>query len=631
MRNFIIFQALTILIVLAGCSEDRKSTSSKLTPVDFSYVQITDSFWSRILTNHVNTTLPVCIDQIENKSGRIRNFENAALGEGEHSGIFYDDSDVYKALEGIAYSLINNPNPDLEKKADEWIDKFTAAQEDDGYINTYYSLTGLDKRWTNMDKHEMYCAGHLIEAAVAYYKATEKKQLLDVSINMVDHIMGQFGPDKRHWVPGHEEIELALVKLYEVTGNSDYLNFAHWLLEERGHGHGTKGEEGEWNTLYYQDSVPVKELSQITGHAVRAMYLFCAMADVETLKENTGYLESLERLWDDVVNKKMYITGGIGSSRQNEGFTEPYDLPNYEAYCETCASVGMVYWNSRMNQLTRDSKYADVMERSLYNGALAGVSLNGDRFFYVNPLASHGDHHRKEWYGTACCPSQISRFIPSIGNYIYGISYDALWINLYIGNNTRIPMQNGELVIKQETNYPWDGEISLTIESLPKGNNLDINLRIPDWCKYYSISVNGDIIREPALNKGYVILNRNWRNNDKIYLSLDMPVKVITDIPQVKENIGKKAVQRGPLIYCAEETDNIDFQNIFISDEITFTAYFEPDILNGITLINAQNDANKIKLIPYYAWDNREAGEMKVWIDYEEKKVVPTGLEPVTP
>ncbi|NLC86691.1 MAG: glycoside hydrolase family 127 protein [Bacteroidales bacterium] len=631
MRNFIIFQALTILIVLAGCSEDHKSTSSKLTPVDFSYVQITDSFWSRILTNHVNTTLPVCIDQIENKSDRIRNFENAALGEGEHSGIFYDDSDVYKALEGIAYSLINNPNPDLEKKADEWIDKFTAAQEDDGYINTYYSLTGLDKRWTNMDKHEMYCAGHLIEAAVAYYKATEKKQLLDVSINMVDHIMGQFGPDKRHWVPGHEEIELALVKLYEVTGNSDYLNFAHWLLEERGHGHGTKGEEGEWNTLYYQDSVPVKELSQITGHAVRAMYLFCAMADVETLKENTGYLESLERLWDDVVNKKMYITGGIGSSRQNEGFTEPYDLPNYEAYCETCASVGMVYWNSRMNQLTRDSKYADVMERSLYNGALAGVSLNGDRFFYVNPLASHGDHHRKEWYGTACCPSQISRFIPSIGNYIYGISYDALWVNLYIGNNTRIPMQNGELVIKQETNYPWDGEISLTIESLPKGNNLDINLRIPDWCKYYSISVNGDIIREPALNKGYVILNRNWRNNDKIYLSLDMPVKVITDIPQVKENIGKKAVQRGPLIYCAEETDNIDFQNIFISDEITFTAYFEPDILNGITLINAQNDANKIKLIPYYAWDNREAGEMKMWINYEEKKVVPTGLEPVTP
>ena len=613
---------------MAGCSEDHKSTSSKLTPVDFSYVQITDSFWSRILTNHVNTTLPVCIDQIENKSGRIRNFENAALGEGEHSGIFYDDSDVYKALEGIAYSLINNPNPDLEKKADEWIDKFTAAQEDDGYINTYYSLTGLDKRWTNMDKHEMYCAGHLIEAAVAYYKATEKKQLLDVSINMVDHIMGQFGPDKRHWVPGHEEIELALVKLYEVTGNSDYLNFAHWLLEERGHGHGTKGEEGEWNTLYYQDSVPVKELSQITGHAVRAMYLFCAMADVETLKENTGYLESLERLWDDVVNKKMYITGGIGSSRQNEGFTEPYDLPNYEAYCETCASVGMVYWNSRMNQLTRDSKYADVMERSLYNGALAGVSLNGDRFFYVNPLASHGDHHRKEWYGTACCPSQISRFIPSIGNYIYGISYDALWVNLYIGNNTRIPMQNGELVIKQETNYPWDGEISLTIESLPKGNNLDINLRIPDWCKYYSISVNGDIIREPALNKGYVILNRNWRNNDKIYLSLDMPVKVITDIPQVKENIGKKAVQRGPLIYCAEETDNIDFQNIFISDEITFTAYFEPDILNGITLINAQNDANKIKLIPYYAWDNREAGEMKMWIDYEEKKVVPTEPQP---
>ncbi len=375
------------------------------------------------LKSHVISTLPVCIDQIENKTGRIRNFENAGKGTGEHSGIFTMIPTCIKHWKGWHTALSTTPRFRTgEKKCDEWIDKFAAAQQPDGYINTFYALTGLDKRWTNMDKHEMYCAGHMIEAAVAYYKATGKRKLLDVSVRMTEHMMSLFGPGKRHWVPGgHEEIELALVKLYEVTKEKKYLDFAYWLLEERGHGYGSKGTEGgEWNKLYYQDSVPVRELEEITGHAVRAMYLFCGMADVAALKGDKGYIHALNRLWDDVVLRKMYVTGGIGSSLQNEGFTEPYDLPNYEAYCETCASVGMVFWNSRMHQLTGDSKYIDVMERSMYNGALAGISLNGDRFFYVNPLASHGNHHRREWYGTACCPSQISRFLPSIGSYIYG-------------------------------------------------------------------------------------------------------------------------------------------------------------------------------------------------------------------
>ena len=368
MKNLIIVSAACLALVgCTGTKEAQKEEAplKRISQVDFSHVKIEDGFWSPRLSKHTTATLPVCIDQIENQTGRIRNFENAAKGEGEHSGIFFDDSDVYKALEGIAYSLINNPNPELEKKADEWIDKMAAAQQPDGYINTYYTLTGLDKRWTNMDKHEMYCAGHMMEAAVAYYQATGKRKLLDVSIRMADHMLSVFGPGKRHWVPGHEEIELALVKLYQVTGETKYLDFANWLLEERGHGYGSKGDEGDWNPEYYQDVVPVRDLESISGHAVRCMYLYCGMADVAALKQDTGYVEAMNRLWDDVVLRNMYITGGIGSSGHNEGFTEDYDLPNLEAYCETCASVGMVYWNQRMNQFTGDAEYVDVLERLL--------------------------------------------------------------------------------------------------------------------------------------------------------------------------------------------------------------------------------------------------------------------------
>lgn len=618
MKQYLLLAASAFL--LQGCQtskEDIKEQPLKMIEqIDFSHVKINDNFWSPRLSKHVSATLPVCIDQIENQTGRIRNFENAAKGEGEHSGIFFDDSDVYKALEGMAYSLINNPDPELEKKADEWIDKFAAAQQPDGYINTFYTLTGLDKRWTNMDKHEMYCAGHMIEAGVAYYQATGKRKLLDVCIRMTDHMMSQFGPGKRHWVPGHEEIELALVKLYQTTQEQKYLDFAYWLLEERGHGHGTMGDEGKWDPVYYQDIVPVRRLTDISGHAVRCMYLYCGMADVAALKNDTGYIAAIDRLWDDVVHRNMYITGGIGSSRDNEGFTEDYDLPNLDAYCETCASVGMVLWNQRMNQLTGDSKYIDVLERSLYNGALAGISLGGDRFFYVNPLESKGDHHRQEWYGCACCPSQLSRFLPSIGNYIYASSDDALWVNLYIGNTGQIRIGETDILLTQETDYPWDGSVKLTI-STSQPLEKEIRLRIPNWCKTYDLSINGKRINVSE-EKGYAVI-KDWKSQDVIALDMDMPVEIVAAYPHAKENFGKRAIQRGPLVYCMEEIDNpVYFDQIQLSPSTTFQTAFASDILNGIKTIKTNGRAQSATFIPYYAWDNRKAGKMRVWIPYNE-------------
>lgn len=618
MKQYLLLAASAFL--LQGCQtskEDIKEQPLKMIEqIDFSHVKINDNFWSPRLSKHVSATLPVCIDQIENQTGRIRNFENAAKGEGEHSGIFFDDSDVYKALEGMAYSLINNPDPELEKKADEWIDKFAAAQQPDGYINTFYTLTGLDKRWTNMDKHEMYCAGHMIEAGVAYYQATGKRKLLDVCIRMADHMMSQFGPGKRHWVPGHEEIELALVKLYQTTQEQKYLDFAYWLLEERGHGHGTMGDEGKWDPVYYQDIVPVRQLTDISGHAVRCMYLYCGMADVAALKNDTGYIAAMDRLWDDVVHRNMYITGGIGSSHDNEGFTEDYDLPNLDAYCETCASVGMVLWNQRMNQLTGDSKYIDVLERSLYNGALAGISLGGDRFFYVNPLESKGDHHRQEWYGCACCPSQLSRFLPSIGNYIYASSDDALWVNLYIGNTGQIRIGETDILLTQETDYPWDGSVKLTI-STSQPLEKEIRLRIPNWCKTYDLSINGKRINVSE-EKGYAVI-KDWKSQDVIALDMDMPVEIVAADPHVKENFGKRAIQRGPLVYCMEEIDNPEyFDQIQLSPSTTFQTAFVSDILNGIKTIKTNGRAQSATFIPYYAWDNRKAGKMRVWIPYNE-------------
>lgn len=605
---------LGVMAVCAACNPVSQEQPLKMIDqIDFSHVQITDNFWKPRLDQHIAATLPVCIDQIENQTGRIRNFENAAKGEGEHSGIFFDDSDVYKALEGMAYSLINHPDAALEAKADEWIDKFAAAQQPDGYINTFYTLTGLENRWKDMDKHEMYCAGHMTEAAVAYYQATGKRKLLDVAIRMANHMMDTFGPEKRHWVPGHEEIELALVKLYQVTGEEKYLNFAHWLLEERGHGYGSHGDEREWHGEYYQDNIPVSQMQTITGHAVRSMYLYCGMADVAALQNDTAYINTLNRLWDVIVNRNMYITGGIGSSASNEGFTEDYDLPNKEAYCETCASVGMVLWNMRMNQFTGDAKYIDVLERAMYNGALAGISLTGDRFFYVNPLESDGNHHRKAWYGCACCPSQISRFLPSIGNYVYGQSADALWVNLYVGSTTKVQVDGADVTLTQQTDYPWQGDVQFTITTT-KPVKKALKFRVPGWCKHFTVNDSDEL----TVEKGYAVV-QNWQSGSTITLHMDMPVEKVEADPRVKADLGKCAIQRGPIVYCVEQIDNPAlYEELSLTPETIVEANYDANLLGGVQVVTAQTEKGEARFIPYYAWDNREAGPMKVWVTYNK-------------
>ncbi len=343
------------------------------------------------------------------------------------------------------------------------------------------------------------------------------------------------------------------------------------------------------------------------------------MADVAALKQDTGYIAALHRLWDDVVLRNMYITGGIGSSAHNEGFTTDYDLPNLEAYCETCASVGMVLWNHRMNQLTGDSKYVDVLEKALYNGALAGISLKGDLFFYVNPLESKGNHHRQAWYGCACCPSQISRFLPSIGNYIYGTSDDALWVNLYIGNKANVKLGKKDMKVSMESQVPWEGQVRLTIDELASSVKKEIRMRIPEWCENYTLAVNGEAISQPNLDKGYAVLERQWKQGDVITLNIEMPAVLKQADPRVKQDVGKRAIQRGPLVYCMEETDNpTDFDQLTLSTKSALESQFDATLLDGVVKITAKDEDKAINLIPYYAWDNREAGKMKVWIDYQE-------------
>ncbi|WP_321996591.1 beta-L-arabinofuranosidase domain-containing protein [Draconibacterium orientale] len=594
------------------------------TSVPFTSVNISDNFWLPRLKQHSDVTLSTCIAQMQDSTKRIENFMRAAgLQEGGHEGMIFDDSDVYKAMEGMVYSLINNPNPELEELLDQWIGYIAKAQEEDGYLNTFYTLNHPDKKWTDMDKHEMYCGGHMIEAAVAHARATNKKTFLNVAEKFVDHLMETFGPDKRHWVTGHQEIELALVKLYHYTGKKEYLDFANWLIEERGHGH---GEGTSWSSKhlgskeYCQDDVPVREISDIKGHAVRAMYLFTGMADVATETNDGGYIRAMKRVWEDVVLRNMYITGGIGSSRHNEGFTEDYDLPNKTAYAETCASIGMAFWNNRMNLLTRESFYADVMERAMYNGVLSGVSLSGDLFFYVNPLESDGNHHRQRWYGVACCPSNISRFLPSVGNYMYLTDKNNIYANLFIQSTAEIELENQNVKIEQHTDYPWNGKIVFEVTP-EKENQFGLNIRIPEWCKSYTVEVNGSIPDSLVMNKGYLQIERTWKQEDKVELILDMPVELVASNDLVSENLGKRAVQRGPLVYCIEQVDNpaIDFNNVRLAQQNKFTIEKGNGKLNGMSFIQTNVNGKELTFIPYFAWDNREAGKMKVWIDFKEE------------
>ena len=456
-----------------------------------------------------------------------------------------------------------------------------------------------------MSMHEDYNGGHLIEAAVAYYDATGKRKLLDVAIRFADHFDSLFGPGKRHWVTGHEELELALVKLFRTTGNDRYLKMADWLLSERGHKYGVGYTWAQWkDTAYTQDVVPVRLTNEITGHAVRAMYLYTGAADVAAYTHDSGYIGAMQRVWEDVVFRNMYITGGIGSSGSNEGFTVDYDLPNENAYCETCASVGMVFWNQRMNLLTGESKYIDVLEKSLYNAASDGLSLSGSTFFYENPLTSVGQHARQEWFGTACCPANIARLISSLGNYIYAKSSDGIWVNLFIGSEARLAMGKTNVAVKQQTNYPWDGQVKLSIDP-EKKSKFKVYVRIPGWAQNqpspgktysylgnvnlsYTLTVNGKPAAFQTQN-GYAVVDREWKKGDVVDLTLPMEVNRVVAIDQIKADRNRVALQRGPLIYCFEHPDNGGKAlNIILPDDATFVSEFNPNLLGGVVTLSGE-------------------------------------------
>jgi len=618
----------------------------QMEPVTFANVKITDSFWKPKIDKVATKTLAACIYQTETATARIRNFEKVARGKGEaHEGIFYDDSDVFKALEAMAYSLKTHPNPPMEKKCDEWIEKIAAAQLPDGYLNTWYTLKGLDQRWTDMSMHEDYNAGHMIEAAVAYFDATGKRKFLDVVIKWADYFDSLFGPGKKDWVTGHEELELALVKLYKTTKNEKYLRLAHWLLEERGHKLAKGYTWTDWkDTAYAQDVVPVRDQKDITGHAVRAMYLYTGTADVAALTGDLGYLKAMRRVWEDVVYRNMYITGGIGSAGSNEGFTTDYDLPNEQAYCETCASVGMVFWNQRMNALTGNAEYIDVLERSLYNGALDGLSLSGDRFFYGNPLASSGKNARREWFGTACCPANIARLVASLGNYIYAKSSSGIWVNLFVGSNTVIPLQKGNVQVNMETNYPWDGKVKIKVDPLKK-TNFALHVRIPGWVKRTALAgglykmddgatvigytVNGKSVSYKDDSSGYAIIERDWNKGDVVEFDYKMPVEKITCRDELKQDKDRIALQRGPLVYCVEGADNSGkaWNILFPANTAVATIDYKvldepvialeanvPVITTGSDGISLATENKKITAIPYYTWCNRGSNPMQVWM-----------------
>jgi DUF1680 family protein len=609
---------LTVSVVAAA------DNPAGLTAVPFQDVHIEDSFWApRVATNRT-ATIEANLHQCE-ITGRIQNF--AVAGKrvtGKHQGALYNDSDVYKVIEGIAYALTSQRDAELEKRADAVIDQMAAAQQADGYLNTYYTLVKPQERWQNIQHgHELYCAGHLIEAAVAYHQATGKRRLLDVARKFADHICTVFGPGRRQEASGHEEIELALIKLYRATKDERYLRQAQFFLDVRG-----RADRRRLFGEYAQDHKPIREQTEVTGHAVRAMYLYSAMADVAALTGELALRQALEKIWHDVVDRKMYLTGGIGPSAHNEGFTVPYSLPNDSAYAETCAAIGMALWNHRLFLMTADGKYADVLEREVYNGLLSGVSLSGDRFFYVNPLGSKGSHHRVAWFGTSCCPTNVVRYIPAMGERVYAHRDDSVWTVLYIGSTAAVPLKDGKVKLAQKTRYPWDGDVTITIE-LEREFHFDLHLRIPGWCRERpTITVNGRA-QEAKLDHGYVRISRSpWKSGDVVQLSLPMPVERVYADPRVRADVGRVALQRGPVVYCLESVDNQgQVRNLCLPKENPVVSTFEKDLLGGVAVlrgeaqsVSRQDDGRlaskpvSFQAVPYYAWDNRQSGPMAVWL-----------------
>ncbi|MCD9021132.1 glycoside hydrolase family 127 protein [Cohnella silvisoli] len=651
--------------------------SEKLTNVSYKAVQIRDPFWTKYMNLVRDEVIPyqwgALNDRIEDAapSHAIQNFRIAAgEAEGEFYGYIFQDSDVAKWLEAVAYSLATSPDLELEKLADETIDLLGKAQQADGYLNTHFSIKYPDRRWVNeRDNHETYCAGHLIEAAVAYYETTGKIKLLDIACKLADHIDSIYGAEegKQRGYPGHQEIELALMRLYEATGVERYLKLSLFFIDERGQephyfkleaeqraerfGRESLLKEGYYhlykhNYEYNQSHLPVREQHHAVGHAVRAVYMYAGMTDVAAATQDQTLIDSCKRLWDNVTQRQMYITGGIGSNHDGEAFSFDYDLPNDTAYTETCAAIGLVFWAHRMLHLDPHGKYADVIERALYNGTISGMSLDGKSFFYVNPLEvwpdackrpdkMHVEPVRQKWFGCACCPPNIARLIASLGQYIYSQSEQTAYVHQYIGSETKLEVAGRSVQLSQQTNYPWDETIELAV-SPDRPGEFTVAVRIPGWCEGASVHVNGQAVSvEATLHKGYFAIKREWKAGDIVRIVLPMPVERIYANPNVRVNAGKVALQRGPVVYCLEQADNgAILPDISLPEHAALDVRFEPEVLGGVAVITGEAvrgelfgwDATlyaakkrsersvSIKAIPYFAWANRGAGEMQVWI-----------------
>ena len=646
---------LFVLLTVMSCGKTEEQGLIEAVP--FTAVRVTDDFWSKKIKTNREVTIPIAIEQCYS-TGRVDNFKIAGgLMEGDYqTQMPFDDTDIYKLIEAASYSLQSIPDPALESKIDTLIYYVGLAQEDDGYLYTGRTIDPANPhpwadsiRWTGAKKgwygsHELYNCGHLFEAATAHYAATGKTSLLDIATKTADLLVKDFGPGKLEFGPGHQVAEMGLVKMYHATGKKEYLDLSKFFLDVRG----PDGEE------YEQAHAKVVDQREPVGHAVRATYMYSAMADIAAMYQDTTYSHALEAIWNDLISKKFYLTGGIGSGGGNEGFDEPYKLPNMAAYCETCASVGNIYWNHRMFMFDGTSKYMDVLERTLYNSFLSGVSLSGDRFFYPNVLESLGQHDRGKWFGTACCPPNVARTLPSVPGYVYAKSNLGIYVNLYLSNEADIDL-NGEVVeVKQETNYPWDGQVNLTVNPA-KSSSFKVYLRIPGWASgevvpsdLYSfadkimpqvvITVNRETV-DYSVENGYAILDRKWSAGDQVGLTLNMDTRLVKAIDKVEADQGKLAIQRGPIVYAAEWPDAEDGKilNLIFDKDQTFAAAYKKDVLGGVMVVQGKaksakmtkegsleyGDEQQVNLIPYYTWNNRGPGEMMVWLPVSEEHVRP--------
>ena len=621
-------------------------------PVPFTQVKAKDAFWAPRIETNRKETIPYAFSKCE-ETGRMDNFDIAAgVLEGEHRGDFpFDDTDPYKILEGAAYVLSVQPDPVLDQYLDRLIAKIAAAQEEDGYLytcrtNNCERLKNWfgDQRWEKLaDSHELYNMGHLYEAVAAHYQATGKRNLLNIALKNADLLDRVFGPGKNEDAPGHQVIEMGLVKLYRLTGDERYLNLAKFLLDTRGPG----------GNPYNQSHAKPYEQSEAVGHAVRATYMYSGMADIAALTGDQRYLKAIDRIWEDVVSKKLYLTGGIGATGHGEAFGRAYELPNETAYCETCAAIGNVYWNHRMFLFHGDGKYIDVLERTLYNGLISGVSLEGNRFFYPNPLASHGQHQRSPWFGCACCPGNIARFVASLPGYVYAQVDDRLYVNLFVQGTGTIKMDRGPVRILQQSNYPWEGQITLIVDPQEAGP-FTICVRVPGWAQnapvpsdlyHYlqtrpemiGLKINGEAT-DFDIERGYIHLERTWQTGDIIELDLPMPIRRVIANEKVEADLGRVALERGPLVYCAEWPDN-DGQifNLVLDDSQALQARHQADLLGGVTVIQGKATGlsyasdgktlirrqRNLTMIPYYAWAHRGQGEMAVWLARDESVAEP--------